>query len=509
MTAYDDLNTHIAEYNDLLNIINLLKWDMRTVMPAGGAVTRGQQLATLSRIAKDRFTGETTAHLLDAAESEIASEDPDSYRVRAVKQTRQYYEIVNRIPSELLGAVATLQPESEHVWEVAKKNADYVTFKPYLQKMLDLKRQIAEAIGYDDHPWDALVFEYEPTMTAAKLMALFDDLKSGLLPLLERIQAHDNPLPVNLWQNTYPLDKQRAFALSMAERIGYDLNRGRLDAAPHPFEISFTRNDVRIATRYDANFLPMALFGTLHEAGHGLYEQNVDPALTRTALTTDFLGQYAVGGTSYGVHECSSRLWENIIGHSRAFWDSHFAELQTYFPDQLGGVDVDLFYRAVNRVQPSLIHVDADEVTYNLHIMLRVEMELGMLDGSISLDDLPEVWNAKSQAYLGIVPPDDGVGVLQDIHWATGGFGSFPGYTVGNVISGQLMEAAHTQNPSIQAALNQGDYAPLVGWLTENIYRHGRAYTSTELLQRATGRELTTAPYLRYLTEKYSALYNL
>ncbi|MEQ8677050.1 MAG: carboxypeptidase M32 [Aggregatilineales bacterium] len=509
MTAYDDLNQHIAEYNDLLNIINLLKWDMRTCMPSGGSATRGQQLATLSRMAKDHFTSDKTARLLDSAESEIASEDADSYRVRIVRQTREYYEIVNRIPSELLGKVATLQPTSEHVWEHAKKNADYATFKPYLQQMLDLKREIADYIGYEDHPFDALVFEFEPSMTAAKLKALFDDLKSGLLPLLNKIMDNDKSLPKDLWSMRYPVEQQRAFSLAMAKRIGYDLTRGRLDIAPHPFEISFTRNDVRIATRYDDHFMPMALFGTLHEAGHALYEQAVDPSLTRTALTTDFLGQYAVGGTSYGVHEFSSRLWENVIGHSRAFWEVNFAELQTYFPEQLNGVDVDLFYRAVNRVKPSLIHVDADEVTYNLHIMLRVEIELGMLDGRINLDDLPDVWNAKMQEYLGVTPPDDGVGVLQDVHWSGGGFGSFPGYTVGNVLSGQFMEAAHAQDPNIQTALNNGDYAPLREWLTDNIYRHGRAYSSTELLQRVTGRDLTTAPYLTYLNDKFTDLYDL
>lgn len=509
MSGYDDLKQHIAEYNDLLNILNLMKWDMRTQMPSGGASTRGQQLATLSRMAKDHFVSDTTARLLDKAEAEIANEDEDSYRVRSVRQTREYYEIVKRIPSELLGKVAELEPSSEHVWADAKKNADYASFKPYLQQMLDLKREIAEAIGYDDHPFDALVFEYEPSMTAKKLKALFEDLKSGLIPLLNRIVANDKPLEQDLWRHEYDLNQQRAFSFEMAKRFGYDTDRGRLDIAPHPFEVSFTRQDVRITTRYDNHYLPMALFGTLHETGHALYEQGVDPDLTRTALTTDFLGQYAVGGTSYGVHEFSSRLWENNVGRSRAFWEVHFDELQSTFPDQLKGVDVDLFYRAVNRVKPSLIRVEADEVTYNLHIMLRVEIEMGMLDRSISLDDLPEVWNTKMNEYLGVTPPNDGVGVLQDVHWSGGGFGSFPGYTVGNVMSAQFMEAAHQQAPTLQNSLNQGEYAPLLDWLTENIYRHGRAFNGTELLQRVTGRDLTTAPYIKYLTDKFTDLYNL
>ncbi len=509
MSAYDELNQHIAEYNDLLNILNLMKWDMRTQMPSGGSETRGHQLATLSRLAKEHFISDKTARLLDKAERVIANEDSESYRVRAVQQTREYYDIVKRIPSELLGQVATLEPTSEHVWAEAKKNADYASFKPYLQQMLDLKREIAESIGYDAHPFDALVFEYEPSMTAAKLKVLFDDLKAGLIPLLNKIVANDKPLEKDLWVADYPIEQQRAFSFEMAKRFGYDVNRGRLDIAPHPFEISFTRQDVRITTRYDRNYLPMALFGTLHETGHALYEQNIDSELTRTALTTDFLGQYAVGGTSYGVHEFSSRLWENNIGRSRSFWEVHFNELQSYFPNQLNNVDVDLFYRAINRVKPSLIRVEADEVTYNLHIMLRVEIEMGILDRSIGLDDLPEVWNTKMKEYLGVSPPDDGLGVLQDVHWSGGGFGSFPGYTVGNVMSAQFMDAAYAQLPDLQANLSSGGYMPLLNWLTENIYRHGRAYNGTELLQRVTGRELTTEPYLKYLTTKFEELYGV
>ncbi|MBC7814798.1 MAG: carboxypeptidase M32, partial [Burkholderiales bacterium] len=301
-TAYDNFQRHIAELSDILNAISVLKWDARTNMPPGGSTTRGLQLATLSRIAHHHFAGEQTARILDAVEAEIAGAD-DGYRVRAVQQTRQYYDIVRRIPAELLSRKAALAPVSEHVWSEAKKNNDFASFAPYLQQMLDLAKEQAEAIGYPEHPFDALVYEYEPSVTASKLRVIFGDLKAGLLPLLKRIVDNDKPLELDLWAHEYPQDKQKAFGLEIAQAFGYDLNRGRLDIAPHPFEISFTRNDVRITTRYDRNYLPMALFGTLHETGHGLYEQGVDPALTRSALTTDFLGQYPVGGTSYGVHE--------------------------------------------------------------------------------------------------------------------------------------------------------------------------------------------------------------
>jgi carboxypeptidase Taq len=509
MTAYDDFSQHIAELSDVLNSISILKWDARTQMPAGGAATRGNQLATLSRVAQAHFISDKTARLLDAAEAEIAGEDPDSYRVRAVRQTREYYELIRRIPVEITAAKAELEPVSEQVWAEAKANNDFASFAPFLQKMLDLVKRQADAIGYEDHPFDALVFEYEPSMTASKLRALFADLKAGLLPLLERIVQNDRPLEKDLWAQAYPVEKQRAFALEMAEKIGYDLHRGRLDIAPHPFEISFTRQDVRITTRYDRHYFPMALFGTLHEAGHALYEQNIDPAITRTALTTDFLGQYAVGGTSYGAHEASSRLWENQIGRSRAFWDVHFGRLRELFPEQLAGVDVDLFHRAVNRVKPSLIRVEADEVTYNLHIMLRVEIEMALLEGSLQIADLPDAWRAKMREYVGVEPQSDSQGALQDVHWSGGSFGAFPGYTVGNVMSAQLLEAAHQQVSGLDDALGAGNYRPLLDWLVEHVYRHGRAYSANELLARSTGRELVVQPYLDYLDSKFAALYDL
>ncbi len=509
MTAYDDLTAHIAEYHDLLCVLNTLKWDMRTMMPAGGAGERGKQLATLSKLAKSIFVSDETARLLDAAEAEIAGADADSYHVRALRQTRDAYEIQRRIPADLVGRIAALGAQSEAVWAKAKDENDFASFKPYLKQMLALNIELAEAIGYADHPFDALIRQFEPGMTAARLGQIFAELKAGILPLVERIVAVDAPLPLNLWEAEYDLAAQKRLCQEMATLIGFDFERGRLDTAPHPFEISFTRDDVRITTRYDANYLPMSLFATLHEAGHGLYEQNIAPELTRTALTADFLGQYAVGGASFGAHEFSSRLWENQIGRSREFWRLHFSRLRDYFSEQMAAADAELFYRAVNRVRPSLIRVEADEVTYNLHIMLRTEIEMGLLEGAIAVDDLPEIWNAKMQEYLGLTPPDDRRGVLQDVHWSFGGFGSFPTYTIGNIIAAQALAAAHAQMPDLAAKLAEGDYQTLLTWLRENIYRHGRAYSTDELLTRVTSEGLNTAPLLDYLERKYSDLYGL
>lgn len=504
-SGYDAFQKHIGEYNDLLNAINILKWDARTQMPNGGAETRGSQLATLSKVAQEHFVSDRMARLLDAAEAEVARDAEDSYRARAVRQTREAYLLLKRIPTELIEKKAALAPVGEQVWAEAKANSDFASFAPYLQQMLDLVKAQADAVGYAEHPFDALVFEYEPSVTARTLQALFDDLKAGLLPLLKQITENEKPLERDLWALPYPVEQQKAFALEIAQQFGYDLKRGRMDIAPHPFEVSFTRQDVRITTRYNPNYFPMAFYGTLHETGHALYEQGVDPYLTRTALTTDFLGQYAVGGTSYGTHESQSRLWENVIGRSRTFWDVHFGRMREYFPEQTKGATPDLMYRAVNRVQPSLIRVEADEVTYNLHIMLRVEIEMGLLDGSLKVADLPDVWNAKMKEYLGVTPPDDRRGVLQDVHWSGGGFGSFPAYTVGNVMSVQFLEAARRDVPGLDEALGRGDYQPLLGWLQTNIYQHGRAYSADELLMRTTGKPLTVEPYLNYLRAKFSA----
>lgn len=511
MTAYERFCQHAAEINDILCALNLLQWDARTQMPPEGAITRGRQLATLTRLAQERFTSAENGRLIERAEAELAGADPDSYPVRAVKAAREAYDIFQRIPADLMAERAALSAEAQNVWVEARKSNNYALFAPYLRQMVAYAQQVAEAIGYSAHPYDALLVQYEPGMTAQRLSVLFAELRAVILPLLQRITASAPggapQLAPSFFQHDFPIDQQRAFAIEAALAFGYDLNRGRVDIAPHPFEISFTRQDVRITTRYQLRYPFAAIFGLMHETGHGLYEQGADPALTRSALTSDYLGFYAAAGASFGMHEGQSRLWENLIGRSMAFWRVYYPRLQEYFPTQLADVSLDTFYRAANRVRPSLIRVEADEVTYNLHIMLRTEIEMGLLDGAYTVDELPAVWNAKMEEYLGLTPPDDAQGVLQDLHWATGYFGSFPTYTLGNVISGQLMAAARKQVSGLDDALTRGEYAPLHNWLSDNIYRHARAYAPDELLVRATGQPLNTGPYLAYISEKYEALY--
>jgi carboxypeptidase Taq len=506
MTATKNFEEHIAQINDLCCVINLLNWDARTQMPTGGNESRGRQMGTVARLAQELFASETTARLLDAVEAEISGEDPDSYSVRAVRQVREAYEVSRRIPVKLVAELNTLKSVAQQVWDEAKESNDFDYFAPSLERMMEMTRQVTEYIGYQDHPYDALLLRYEPGMTAARLQQLFGELKETILPILKRATAQGDPR-LDFLDRDYPEEGQRQFALEVAAEFGYDLKRGRLDRSAHPFEISFTRNDVRITTRYNRRFLPQALFGTLHESGHALYEQNVDPALTGTALATDLLDLYAVGGVSYGTHESQSRLWENMVGRSRTFWQVHYPRLQTLFSSQLADASQEEFYRAINRVHASPIRTEADEITYNLHIMLRVEIEMALMAGTLAVKDLPEVWMEKTREYLGITPPDHKHGVLQDIHWSTGLVGSFPAYTIGNIMSAQWFTAAQRDIPEMDSALAQGNYAPLFGWLCDHVYRYGRTFSASELLQRATGSDLNTAPYRAYLSKKYDELF--
>jgi len=507
MSAYKELTEQVAQVNDILNAISVLTWDARTQMPTGGAETRGQQLATLSSLAQERLTGDSLKDALVQAEREVSA--ADIIQTRTVQSVREAVGLFERIPPALTAELARLKTVSQDVWAEARKKSDFGLFAPYLEQMVTLNQRLAGAIGYTDHPYDALLQQYEPGLTTRTLQDLFTSLKEGILPLLEEIHTRGQEPRRDFLALDFPEDQQRAFNVHLAELFGYDFTRGRLDTSAHPFEISFTRQDVRITTRYDRHHLPTSLFGTLHEVGHAVYEQGVSPELTRSALTSDFSGLYAVGGASYGTHESQSRLWENLVGRSLPFWERHFSELQEVFPEHLRGVDSATFYRAVNRVSPSLIRVEADEVTYNLHIMLRVELETALLEGDLEVADLPEAWNAKVAEYLGLTPPDDATGVLQDVHWSAGLFGSFPTYTVGNVMASQFFEAAKAQVAGLNETLAVGDYAPLRGWLTENIYRYGRIYPPQELLERATGRSLDVTPYLEYLSTKYRDLYDL
>jgi|TARA_B110000116_G_scaffold233149_1_gene216924 carboxypeptidase Taq len=505
--GYNAFLERMGEVNDLLCAESMLNWDARTMMPSGGGDTRAKQLATLTVMARNHLVADESRRLLDRAEAETASLSLDSVERTICAQVREAIDYHLRIPAALVHKRAEVGSKGQHVWVKARAESDFASFAPVLEETLALNREMAECIGYEDHPYDALMHRFEPGETVASLQPLFATLREGLLPLVQAIGEKEAPR-IDFLEQPYPVEKQLEFALKMARKLGYDTDRGRLDLTVHPFEVSFTRNDVRITTRVNDEWMPKSLFGTLHETGHALYEQYCDPAYTRTPLATDLVSLYAVGGVSFGAHESQSRLFENHVGRSREFWDLNFGELHDTFPDQLAGIDAETFWRAVNRVQPGLVRVESDELTYDFHIMLRVEIEAALIDGSLAVSDLPEMWNTKMKEYLGLDVPHDRLGVLQDVHWSSGQVGTFCNYTIGNVMAGQLFHTA-TKEESVQEGLAAANYVPLREWMTEHVHRHGRRYLRDELLEKATGERLEPSYYIEHLSSKYSEIYGI
>ena len=495
---YDAL---MGEINDLLCANNLLVWDGRTGMPRAGAEARGRQSATLLGLARALATGDAMRAAMDEA---CAALPVGGERRRVLDDAARAIEALRRLPARLVEAAAELRAAGQAAWAEARAADDFPAFLPFLERAVALKREWAEALGYAEHPYDALVDLYEPGMTLSRLRPLYAALRAGIRPLLDRALAAAGPEPSFL-RRRFPVAEQRAFALEMAGRFGYDLARGRLDDTVHPFEISMGRDDVRITGRFREDSLPAGLFAVWHEAGHGLYEQNVDPALSRTAAVTDLRSLYAVAGASFGLHESQSRLLENRVGRSAAFWDLHFDELASRFPEQLGDVEAEAFWRAVNRARPSLIRVEADELTYDAHIMLRTDIEAALIAGDLAPCDVPGAWADAMSSALGLAVPSDREGCLQDVHWSSGDFGSFPTYTLGNVMGAQLFAAASAA-PGIAEGLGRGDYAPLRRWLGAHVHRFGRSRTPDEILHNATGSGLDPAPYLAALMVKVARL---
>ncbi|WP_299819645.1 carboxypeptidase M32 [uncultured Jannaschia sp.] len=499
--SYADFQARIARINDVLCTLNLLAWDSRTMMPPGGVDARAEQVATLTMLAREMATSDAMAAALNAAQDEVG--DGDDLPARAVALARREIRTLARIPADVIAEKAALSSRAHSIWVAARAANDFSAYAPVLERMMALQRRIAGAIG-GDHPYDAMVGQFEPGMTHARLQAIYAELKAALVPLIQR--AADAPQPRHdFMARDFPIPAQKAFGLKVAEKMGYDMNRGRLDDTAHPFEISFTRDDVRITSRFRESWLPGGTFALWHEAGHGMYEQNVAPEHARTIFATDLVNLYAVGGASFGMHEAQSRMWENRVGRSRRFWALHFDDLRAQFPDQLADVSQDEFWRAVNRVRPDYIRVEADELTYDMHIILRSEIEADLIDGTIDVADLPQVWNGKMRETLGIDVPDDTRGVLQDVHWSHGYVGSFPTYTLGNVMSSQLFAAA-CRRSGVSEGLEAGDYRPLFEDMRANVWSHGRSSTPEETLTRATGRGLDTAPYIADLTAKVEDL---
>jgi carboxypeptidase Taq len=495
-----ELKGRLLEISDLAGTAAILSWDQATYMPKAGAGARGRQCSLMSRLLHERRTDPALGRLIEQLMPHAESLPPDSNDAVLVSVTRRDFEKAVRVPAELVERLSAHSSASYDAWTRARQIDDFATMRPYLERTLDLSREYAELFAPYQHVIDPLIDDMDEGMTCASVRSLFAELRGELLPIVrgicERTLADDTCL-----HGQFADGAQLEFGLAIAKAFGYDLDRGRLDLTFHPFCTKFSADDVRITTRVYPDDLTQALFSTLHEAGHGLYEQGVAAELAGTPLGC---------GTSAGVHESQSRLWENVVGRSLGFWQHFYPKLRAAFPGRFGNVPLAVFHRAINKVERSLIRTEADEVTYNLHIILRFDLEVELLEGRLAVKDLPEAWRARYQSDLGISPPDDRDGCLQDVHWFSGCIGgAFHSYTVGNVLSAQFYDAALRAHPEIPREIGEGRFATLKAWLGKNLYRHGRKFTAEEIVRRATGEAMTIKPYVAYLGRKYGELYDL
>jgi carboxypeptidase Taq len=493
VSGLHQLETLIGEVMDLKHAADLIEWDERVYMPNGGAPVHGEMAATLRRLAHETFTSSQVGDAIAAAQAGLAADDPDSDAARMVAVTARDYEKATKVPAAFVAEHATVVSAAQHTWARARAESNFALFTPHLRKVVELKQRYVTFFPPADHPYDLLLDEFEPGMKTADVTRLFAALRPRQVELIRAVDGQPQAAD-RFFEAHWPESDMLAFAVDVVTAFGFDWSRGRQDKSVHPFATAIGADDVRITTRWVEGQPLSLLFGTMHETGHALYEQGVSAAYQRTLLE---------GGASLGVHESQSRLWENLIGRSRPFWDHFFPKMQARFPAQLGGVTQEQFYNRINRVQPSLIRVEADEATYNLHVMLRVELEIALLDGTLTVDDLPDAWNGRMQEYLGLTPPDAASGVLQDIHWSAGLFGYFATYTLGNVIAAQLWDAFATVHPARDEDIRRGDFSALLAWLRTGLHRHGRKFPPLELIAKMTGQPLTPAPYLDYLEAKY------
>ena len=496
--TFDQLRTRLAEITDLGKTAAILGWDQQVMMPPGGAPVRAEQLATIGRIAHEKFTSAETGKLLDELADFEQEHEYDSFEASLIRVTRQDWEKARQVPTELRAEMTRAGSLALPVWVEARKNNDFAAFLPVLRTNLDLRKRYVECFDGYDEPYDVLLDDYERGMKTAEVREIFEYLKEHQAPLVKEIAGCEAiPAP---GERSFSLDHQRTFELEVVERFGFDPTSWRLDPTVHPFASGGAQNDIRITTRYFEGSLD-GLFGTMHETGHGLYEHQVGAELERTPLGR---------GTSLGLHESQSRMWENLVGRSRPMWQFFFPRLQELFPDALAGYDTERWYREINTVAPSLIRVEADEATYNLHIILRFELEQELLAGSFPLEQLPEEWNRRMWDYLGIEVPDDTHGVLQDTHWAGGALGYFATYALGNLISAQIWERVTDDLPDLDAQFEQGEFGALREWLGEKLHRHGRKFTPGETLERVVGTpKIDPEPYMRYLRQKLGDIYSL
>ena len=490
---FGELRRRLGEIEDLRAAFGLLYWDQTVMMPPAGGPVRAEQLTTLERISHDRFVSDEIGGLLEELRPYEESLPYDSDEASVIRVTRRDWEKARRVPTELAAELAKLSSEAQEVWAKARQDDDYKAFRPYLDRTLELRRRYVACFEPYDDPYDPLLDDHEPGMKTPEVREIFQALKEALVPLIAEVGSNHED---DFMRGTFPEDGQRAMSLAIIERFGYTPEHFRLDTTVHPFASGSGTQDIRLTTRYSGTDLN-SLFTAMHECGHGVYEHGVSQTLERTPLAH---------GVSSALHESQSRLWENVVGRSRPFWECFYPQLQETFPDVLGSVDLERFHRAVNRVRPSFIRVDADEATYSLHVVLRFELEQELLSGALSTADLPEAWNALFKEYLGRDVPNDRLGVLQDVHWAGGSFGYFPTYALGNVVGLQIWERIRAELPDVDEQFARGEFGQLHDWLREHVYRHGRKFTPQELLEQLIGGGMDAGPYVRYLRDKFGAL---
>lgn len=493
MSSLEQLKNRLSELDALGNAIGMMDYDQQVFMPPGGAEPRAEHVSILSRMHHELFVGPEVGQWIEAAKKEVAEGSEDAAMLRVVGRN---YQFETKLPTELVERRSKLSAQGHELWVEARKNNDFGKFAPVLEQMVQIARETADYFGFEDHPYDALIDSYEEGMSKAKCQAMFDSIRERTVALVEKAATQSDSVRTDFLTGDWPEDKQREFTEFIVREVGFDFHRGRQDTAPHPFCSGFSRNDIRLTTR----FLPLinsAIFGSLHEAGHGMYEQGSPNEWDRTPLA---------GGVSLGLHESQSRLWENIVGRSRPFWERYLPELRQRFPE-FDAIDVDTFWRGVNKVEPSLIRVEADEVTYNLHIMVRFETECALVEGSLAIKDLPDYWNAKYKEYLGIDVPNDANGCLQDVHWSMGSIGYFPTYTMGNLLSYQIWNRLRADLGDTDALIREGKFQPILEWLIDKIYSQGKKYQPQVLVERVTGEPMNAKYLLDALETKVSAIY--
>jgi carboxypeptidase Taq len=492
---FDELLARLREVSDLQNAGALLNWDQATYMPPAGAAARGRQMSTLTRLAHEKYTDPAIGKLLDGLKGFERDHAFDSFEASVVRFNRREYERQTKVPASFVAEMEEHAAGSYDRWTRARPKNDFAAVRSDLEKTLDYSRRLANFYPGYDHIADPLIDFSDEGMKAESVRAIFNELRDKLVPIVKDVTDR-GPAEDACLRHEYPEADQKAFGEDIARAFGFDFERGRQDKTHHPFMTKFALGDVRITTRFNERFLSTGLFGTLHETGHALYELGINRKFEDTGLDS---------GTSSGVHESQSRLWENLVGRGREFWEGWYPKAQAAFPNQLGGVGVDEFYAAVNRVEPGLIRVEADELTYNLHIIIRFNLECELLEGSLEIKDLPDTWRDRYASDLGVTPSDDTDGVLQDVHWFGGRIGgSFQGYALGNLLNAQFFESAVAAHPTIPDDIRSGNFEVLHGWLRENIYQYGSMFTAPELVQRVTGGGVEVDPFIRYVRRKFS-----